>query len=268
MVSMPWRPGVTVLLLAAAVSAVEPLTPEMETIEAVDCGALMQTSQSQTAARSLNTEGFRLYKEGDLIPAARRFYCATQAAPRYAMAHYNYACVLSLFTANAFEKDKCTCDDTYTPAIEQHLTAAIRLDANRRARMLTDADFEAIRELPFYRRLAIPPGLPLEQVLARAGTFYGPAPGVYPASPEVVFDTTGRVMARSFSNEPGEIGFSPWLEGRYEVVGERELVITYPGREPLRSRVRMRFEEGVLVELEIDYAPHIVLTLQSGDCGV
>ena len=102
------------------------------------------------AAVQLNTDGFRLYRKGELEPALQKFQLAVAADDTYALAHYNAAATMArLKTA----RDLCGGGPEYDVLGE--LTRAIELDPGRRKRALADADFKPLMGTLAYRRLLL-----------------------------------------------------------------------------------------------------------------
>lgn len=100
-------------------------------------------------APELNTEGFRLYRQGRYGEALAKFRDAIAADEGHALAHYNFAATLGLL-----RKRGKTCEfDAYQQTILEHLAKAVALDERRRARMQRDADFDAVRDTLGYQRL-------------------------------------------------------------------------------------------------------------------
>ena len=100
-------------------------------------------------AVQLNTEGFRLYKKGELEPALEKFKQAAAADDSYALAHYNVSATMARLKGAADQ-----CDPTFSDqAIIDELARAIALDPGRRKRALADADFKWLLGTLAYRRL-------------------------------------------------------------------------------------------------------------------
>ena len=89
------------------------------------------------SAKELNTQGLREYRNKNLDKAIELFKKALEKNPKYALAHYNLACTLTIM-----EKIQCSYQ---LDEILEHLEKAVKLDPRRRKRMKEDTDFKSIR---------------------------------------------------------------------------------------------------------------------------
>lgn len=113
-------------------------------------GALLVVVLTATPeAVQLNTDGFRLYKKGELRPALEKFKQAVAADDSYALAHYNAAATMARVKAAT---DQCTPSFSDQEIIDE-LAKAIALDSGRRKRALADPDFKGLVGTLAYRRL-------------------------------------------------------------------------------------------------------------------
>lgn len=120
------------------------------------CAALALSSVvSAQSAKQLNSQGMDLYKQQDWDGAIASFRAATRADPRFALAHYNLACTLSLV-----RKERRVCDfDAYRHVIVSELEQSVKLDPKRRDRMKKDRDLDPIRDTVGYQLLlGVQPG--------------------------------------------------------------------------------------------------------------
>jgi len=137
------------------------------------------------SARDLNTQGYRLYKEGRYEEALDYFGRAIEADPAYALAQYNYACTLGVLRDMGPEY---VCRyDAYKWRILDHLEESVRLDPGRLERMKDDPDLECVHDTFRYQLLlGLDPTDPEDALLIlqrvswysyNAGA-YGPAAGL------------------------------------------------------------------------------------------
>ncbi|ADO72283.1 conserved uncharacterized protein [Stigmatella aurantiaca DW4/3-1] len=179
-------------------------------------------------ARGLNTEGFRLYQEGRYAEALERFRAATQANPRYALAHYNVAATLGVL-----RKQKKVCEyEAYPATILEHLRLAVELDPKRLKRAQEDADLDPIRPTVGWQKLlgrspTRPEDVPL---ILQAVDWYGPGVGVYGTLVRLDFQEQGKlVLKRKKVSDEGLTEEKP-LAGTYTVKGNT-VEVTLPGHD-------------------------------------
>jgi tetratricopeptide (TPR) repeat protein len=110
---------------------------------------LMLLLAAAPAAVELNTEGFRLYRKGEFVPALEKFKQAVAADERYALAHYNAAATMARLQGAA---DPCSGNSENFDILGE-LKRAIELDPARRKRALVDPDFKPLLGTLAYRRL-------------------------------------------------------------------------------------------------------------------
>jgi tetratricopeptide (TPR) repeat protein len=115
------------------------------------CAALFVCASYAQSAKDLNTQGFRLYKEGNYEEALDYFERAIEADASYALAHYNYACTLGVLRGMGPEY---VCRyDAYKWRILDYLEESVRLDAGRLERMKDDPDLECVHDTFRYQLL-------------------------------------------------------------------------------------------------------------------
>ncbi|WP_395847367.1 tetratricopeptide repeat protein [Cystobacter fuscus] len=111
--------------------------------------ALLLSAAPAPSARTLNTQGFRLYQAGQYPEALAKFEAAAQADPKLALAHYNVAATLGVL-----RKQGKICDHSaYRETIVERLTRSVELDPRRLARAKKDADLDPIRDTLGWQRL-------------------------------------------------------------------------------------------------------------------
>lgn len=178
-------------------------------------------------ARALNTEGFRLYRQGRLPEALERFRAAAEADPRYAMARYNQAATLGALRKQG-PQAVCT-HEAYRHVITEHLAAAVALDPGRLARAKVDPDFDGVRDTVAWQRLlGLDPARPGDAArLVPRVTWWGPGVGAYGSLVQLRFTGRGRVvLERREVGEAGPRALAP-LAGTYRFEGPR-LVLQFP----------------------------------------
>ncbi len=158
-----------------------------------------------------NTQGYRAYKQGDLVAALAAFRQAVELDDRYALAHYNLACTLALLR----RQGKVCEHDAYEDAVLDHLARAVQLDPGRAERMRTDSDLDDVRDTMRYRLLdggdmQSEAGL---KALMSGLELFGPAQGAYGATSRIVLQPDGVVdIYRRTWDADGSIG--EWAEGK------------------------------------------------------
>lgn len=215
-------------------------------------------------AEYYNSRGLEEYRKKEIRNAAIYFFYAVKKNPSDRFAHYNYACMLSVL-----RKGKSICDDIYVNQIETHLETSISLVPKRRERMVRDTDLANVREYPFFTRLKLDPSKPVLKLLCDAGTWYGPKPGVFPASPEIRFSEDGRFRIRYFNAAgEGDPGFLPGKKGRYSVHGN-SITLTYdnPSRKSRTGVITIKSEKGIVKEFTIDLGDQEIMSLDPDECS-
>ncbi|MFP2929032.1 hypothetical protein ACLESO_28295 [Pyxidicoccus sp. 3LG] len=182
------------------------------------------------AARSLNTEGFRLYQAGSYPEALEKFQEAARQAPDYALARYNVAATLGLL-----RKKGLVCQySAHRDVIVEHLTQAVKLDAKRLARAKVDSDLDPIRDtLGWQRLLGRTPEREADvPVLLRAVSWFGPGVGVYGTTQGLRFHASDRAVL--WTKVVGDDGVprQQQTSGSYKVRG-RQVELRLKGRAPL-----------------------------------
>ncbi len=111
--------------------------------------AAQPTDGGAPSAKTLNDEGYELYKAGKWQQAAERFKEAFTADPNLAIAHYNFAAT----TYRHQQLDSCA--ELKYPLSEavEHLATSLRLDKRRVRRLAKDPDFEEFRQTARYYAL-------------------------------------------------------------------------------------------------------------------
>ncbi len=103
-------------------------------------------------AKKLNTQGYRLYKQGKYDKALPLFVRALKADDSYALAQYNLACTAAI----GFEKFSCEQEELFNTAnpdtVFKALKQAIKNNPERLVRSQTDPDLANIRKSYRYYR--------------------------------------------------------------------------------------------------------------------
>jgi hypothetical protein len=222
----------------------------------LDAGTVVP-SEARQRAMTLNTQGFRLYRQGKLPDALSLFQQAIQADPTHAMAHYNYAATLGVL-----RKKKQICPyDAYKTTIVQHLSQAVALDPQRRERMKQDADFSDVRDtLGYQKLLGLDPKKPGDlPLLIERVSWYGPGQGVFGSTVSLDFKPRGvaelwyRDIPQSESQQMREARISgSWKMNGTEV--QLRLNQPYRGKQDFRGTLsengRLQLEEplGALLD--------------------
>ena len=210
--------------------------------------ALALTAATPTpapAARTLNTEGFRLYQAGRYPEALEKFQQAARESPDYALARYNVAATLGLL-----RKQGKVCEySAHRDTIVEHLTQAVKLDARRLARAKVDRDFDAIRDTLGWQRLLgrVPEREADVRFLLPAVSWFGPGVGVYGTTQGLRFKSNGRAVL--WTRQPDKDGVPRPAEvpGTYSVRG-RQVELRLKGRVPLVGTLT---DTGALTFLEL-----------------
>ncbi|TSC20381.1 hypothetical protein FOF48_35520 [Corallococcus sp. Z5C101001] len=183
-------------------------------------------SAAPPSGRALNTQGFRLYQAGRYPEALEKFQAAAQAAPDYALAHYNAAATLGLL-----RKQGKVCEySAYRDTIVELLSTAVRLDARRLQRAKDDRDLDVIRDtLGWQRLLGRTPRKEADvPALLRAVSWYGPGVGVHGTTRALKFLDGGRVELWRREVDDAGTPLESRTPGTYTVRG-RAVEVTLPG---------------------------------------
>ena len=106
------------------------------------------------SAQDYNVAGFLIYQKKNYEDASTVFYEAIEKDDNHVLAHYNYACTLSLMYKTDREK--------VTPAeIFHHLYTSISLDKSRRQKALKDSDFDPVRSMMDFKVVTADPDKPI-----------------------------------------------------------------------------------------------------------
>lgn len=193
---------------------------------------------SAQPARTLNTEGFRLYQAGKYPEALEKFEAAAQADPKLALAHYNVAATLGVLR----KKGQICQHSAHRQTILERLNTSIQLDPRRLARAKEDADLDPIRDtLGWQKLLGRSPSRQGDvPELLRRVTWFSPGEGVYGSTRKLTFPDGKRVVLwRRIVEDPTR---TEEQTGTYTLKG-RAITLTFPGRKPLKGQLSAR---GVL----------------------
>ncbi len=116
-------------------------------------GQVAHKKTAREKAKQLNTQGFRLYKQGKYYQALPLFHRATKTDNRYALGQYNFACTAAI----VLDRFDCHQDDSLLELAKPDkiftaLKKSIMLDPKRLARSKTDPDLALIRKSYRYYR--------------------------------------------------------------------------------------------------------------------
>ncbi len=193
------------------------------------------------SARTLNTEGFRLYQAGKYPEALEKFEAAAQADPKLALAHYNVAATLGVL-----RKQGQICQySAHRETILERLNTAVRLDPRRLARAKQDADLDPIRDTVGWQRLLgrSPEKQAHVPELLRRVSWFSPGEGVYGSTRKLTFPDGQRVVLwRRVIEDEKDPSRTEEVTGKYSVKG-RTITLTFPGKKPLQGKMTTR---GVL----------------------
>jgi hypothetical protein len=166
------------------------------------------TSGPNPEAVALNTEGFRLYKQGAFEPALEKFKAAIAADELFALAHYNASATMARMDGTD------PCPNLSGRDVLGELARAIALDPGRRARALKDPDFTSHHSQIAWRRLVL--NLPANanvRVLLEGTTFTSAAGwGSYGNGVDLRFLPGGKLLL-----------------GLRVLVDDKNLVVDHPG---------------------------------------
>ena len=222
-------------------------------LDGIDCSKSINRTVSgvtdkKRLSQSLNKKGMLAYQKKDFEKATWLFRCSFITDNSNPFAHYNYASILALYESQV----KDPCNDEYISRIKKHVILSVQLRPERRSRLQKDADFDSIRDEPFYKLLIVDTQKDdLIQLLFSVGTWHGPVPGVYPTS-KIAFEKDNRVLFYSFSlNEP--IG---WNEPEVGKLSGKNLNLiiqfTSSPTDPLIGTLKLTIEKGVITDAFIE----------------
>ena len=224
--------------------------PELAYIENCNCNLLLtfDGTDNKARAKKYNDIGMDCYRQINLLQASRLFFCAVKYDPSNPYPHYNYACVLALFSAWTD-----SCEMRYHKTISEHLKAAIRLDPAWRDRMIGDPDFNSVTGSPFFKLLSIPPKSTAMEILTKH-RWYGPKPGVLPASPVVDFLGNGSVEFQFIDPENTKEPWGKPIQGTFTIDKKNVIEIKFKDKKmgTWQGGLHYLFEKGVLEELYIN----------------
>ena len=210
-------------------------------------------------SKRFNNLGMGMYEQRQYIAAAEAFLRSVETDPTNFLAHYNFACTLSLlreeYVPQIFKKEHIASFDIDLQTILRHLKQAAELHEHRKVRMLEDPDLLAARStLLFYQiagmsllraddaRVILPAviwRLDYQSRFQEDGAF---AAGAVSFSADGSFRLelwqSGETFTGSYSIRDGRLILQQKRDagstgGLHAVLSERGAVITGIGREPL-----------------------------------
>ncbi|WP_407667085.1 hypothetical protein [Myxococcus guangdongensis] len=190
----------------------------------------LSAAPTPAPARTLNTEGFRLYQAGQYPEALEKFQAAVREDPAFALPRYNAAATLGVL-----RKQGQVCEyGAHRDVIVEHLTQAVKLDARRLTRARQDADFDGIRDTLGWQRLQgrVPEKEADVPFLLRHVSWYGPGVGVYGTTRGLRFLTRGRVTLWNRDVDAEGKPHRSELSGTYSVKG-RQVELRLRGEAPV-----------------------------------
>jgi len=165
--------------------------------------------------------GYRLYKQKKYARALKYFRKTVEADDKYALAHYNLACVLAIMRS----KGKICEYDAYQGSIMDHLEKSIELDPRRLKRAKVDPDLKSVHGTFRYQKLLgrdpTKPG-DIKKILT-AIAWYGPSPGAYGPVAGMKFLKEGRVEFWSLDAQSDTIK-RVYHTGFYSVEGGKVII--------------------------------------------
>jgi len=176
------------------------------------------------SARDLNTQGFRLYREGRFPEALDYFRQAVAADPDYALGRYNLACTLGVLRKQGPE---AVCRyDAYKSKILDHLEAALRLDPETRKKMESDPDLDTVRDTVRYLRLlGYNPADPGDvSAILTTVSWFGPAAGAFGPAATIDFNEDGTLTLILLDTTGDEVKRAEF-KGAYSISVNRITVI-------------------------------------------
>lgn len=184
---------------------------------------------AQPLAKTLNSDGFDLYKAGKYPEALEKFQAAAQADPKLALPRYNVAATLGVL-----RKQGQICQHSaHRDAILENLKASVKLDPKRLQRAKEDADLDPIRDTVGWQQLLgrSPARAADVPEILRQVSWFGPGMGVYGTLVTLKFEEGGKVTVNK--KVPQEQG-APKVEtltGTYSVKG-RNVEVKLTGQKP------------------------------------
>ena len=197
-------------------------------------------------------------KKKQFINAGRYFYCAIKIDKGYALAHYNYACILALLSAQNKSNDEC--DDSFNFPATQHLAKSIQLDKSRRKRMLKDSDLNAIKSRAEFIILTFTKNTPVRTMLIKIKNFYGPAPGVYPSMIKMKFFHNNKVTVQFREFDKNQLCCKTNCEdGTYSLKGNSIINIKFKDRKikSMRGKINVDIDKNIIKNISLDFGDPI-----------
>jgi len=196
---------------------------------------------SQNAVE-LNTKGFQLYEQGKYEEALAYFKKSLTLDNNYHYPHYNYACTAAILLATNY----CVYMHL-VPEIYEHLEKTVQLKPQYKSKMMQDPDLESVRNTyRFLRITGFNPNIKADLlVILTTIIWYGPAPGVFPASPMVKFKSDGGIEIGDFliagAGEPGYV----YSYGTYRVEGNT-IWIELDATDSEKNTIKAIFNDGII----------------------
>src|SRR6218665_1611801 len=202
--------------------------------------SLLLSAPPAPSARTLNTEGFRLYQAGQYTEALEKFRAATRANPKMALAHYNVAATLGVLR----QKGKICEAEAYRETILEYLKRSVELDKRRLARAREDSDLDVIRDTVGWQLLlgrSLKKTSDLPEILQKVTWSIIPA-GVMSPRLTLTFSASGRVVLKTAevdtTSEKGGL-LRREEQGTYTLTG-RAVRLTFPKRQPVQGTLTER----------------------------
>ncbi|MFP4660846.1 MAG: hypothetical protein ACLFPF_01520 [Halanaerobiales bacterium] len=207
----------------------------------------------------LNKMGYAYYKKGDYQIACLLFAYSAYTDNTYKYPFYNYVCS----TALKFSTDESIAFNADEDRIMvEYLKQAIELDNNYREKMRIDPDLEVYQKEAWFIILsgADPTTYDgIKDILMNTEKWYGPKPGVYPQSPELIFDDDGTLSVREFHYDD-ETQSTGWTTSRGEYqIYDGYILINYNG-----NIYRGVLEDQRLFIEDFCFYPYFTTTVDTG----
>ncbi|TFG63571.1 MAG: hypothetical protein E4H36_05295 [Spirochaetales bacterium] len=204
-------------------------------------------------SNGLNTLGFKAYEEGNILKAAKLWWCALQKNDKNSWANYNFACALSLI-AEGFGRDPSKIiyileygdPETdalveYTEKIFDHLKQAVVLDKQILQRMQEDSDLDLIRNMDAYKFMLLYPDNPPEKLLRIIGRWYAGNMGVFPGGSVTFEDGSITIISPDFTDS-GDF-FETMKRGYFTMDGNMlNITIEDPEKEQFKGELKIRYD--------------------------
>ncbi len=192
-------------------------------------------------AKSYNTRGYALYKEGKFSEALSLFNKAIDVDSTYGQGHYNAACTLGVLRA---KEGPCGKHQVYKEDIVKHLLLTLKHLPHKRSKMVNDPDLRVVHDTFGWQVILGRSATKTEDVIKILSevSWYGPSPGAY--GPIAGYDFKPDMTVANWSLDIGSDNVSRvYLNGGYEVKGNN-ITLIFHDKDGKEERIKGTLSPG------------------------